>query len=38
MVRKLEISSFHPKLNGINIPLIASYMSQTLHEGLVLQI
>jgi hypothetical protein len=32
------ISSFHPKLNIRSIPLVAPYMSQIVHKGLVLHI
>jgi len=38
MVGKLEMSSFQPNMNHIEIPLVAPDMSQTVNKGLVWQI
>jgi hypothetical protein len=35
MVGKLEMSRFQTNLNRRNIPLVALYMSKTVHKGLV---
>jgi hypothetical protein len=35
MVENLEIYSFHLNFNRNKIPLVAPYMSLTVHEGLV---